>query len=109
MLEEGFISEFYGTVFPQINAPPRMNAPSNKRPLKISDFKINAPPGNAPSQKSEKITVYSSLTQDQILINFYNTGITAYTSRKIKTKLRFFNSSGKSVTAADSVHFELVT
>ena len=40
-----------------------------------------------PSQKSEKITVYSSLTQDQILINFYNTGITAYTSRKIKTKL----------------------
>ena len=42
---------------------------------------------NAPSQKSEKITVYSSLTQDQILINFYNTGITAYTSRKIKTKL----------------------
>ena len=64
---------------------------------------------NAPSQKSEKITVYSSLTQDQILINIYNTGITAYTSRRIKTKLMFFNSSGKSVTAADSVHFELVT
>ena len=42
---------------------------------------------NATSQKSEKITVYSSLTQDQILINFYYTGITAYTSRKIKTKL----------------------
>ena len=37
------------------------------------------------------------------MINFYNTGITAYTSRKIKTKLMFFNSSGKSVTAADSV------
>ena len=41
------------------------------------------------------------------MINIYNTGITAYTSRKIKTKLMFFNSSGKSVTAADSVHFEL--
>ena len=82
------------TVVPRINAPPRINAS-----LRI----------NAPSQKSEKITVYSSLTQNQILINFYNTGITAYTSRKIKTKLMFFNSSGKSVTAADPVHFELVT
>ena len=50
---------------------------------------------NAPSQKSEKITVYSSLTQDQILINFYNAGITAYTSRKIKTKLMLFKSPGK--------------
>ena len=80
------------TVFPRINAPPRMNAPRINAPPKISDFKINAPPRinaplriKAPSQKSEKITVYSSLTQDQILINFYNTGITAYTSRKMKT------------------------
>ena len=49
------------------NSPPP--PPSNKRPPKISDFKINAPPRiNAPSQKSEKITVYSSLTQDQIKI-----------------------------------------
>ena len=58
---------------------------------------------NASSQKREKITVSSSLSQDQILINIYNTGITAYTSRKIKTKLTLFDMGGGAMMAPQNV------